>query len=142
MEDKFQDTIFGELFWEREYNWWKGMVEIQPDLSIDVYLSGEPAIHNIEQFQKVFEIYRRGEENARLCASKHLLEVHNESWLEEDEAEITQAEFCRRIQPENITIYDDQTAEIFYRDDNLFWGHVIIVSMDEKGTFTDADIAG
>src|SRR5690348_17153926 len=101
MEDKFQDPIFGELCWEDAYNWWTAQVELEPGITIQTYLCGDPdqISEDIIQFRKIFENFRQNEAKARICAAQQLCETHNESWLQEDEEEITEEEFCRRIQP-------------------------------------------
>lgn len=139
-----QDKVFGELNWEEKYNWWKGKFLLQPNLEIDVRLDGVKAeiAANITQFQLTFEKFCINEPNARIYAAEKLLKIHNDSWRDDDEEIVTTQEFCQGIKPESIIIYDELNAEIYYQDDDLFWGHVIIVSIDENGEFSDATIAG
>jgi hypothetical protein len=68
------------------------------------------------------------------CAIKELLELKNTAWLGEDEEEVNEKEFARRMVLESITIEGvDGTFEFWYNDGDLFWGHYIMVS----GNLTD-----
>ena len=48
----------------------------------------------------------------------------------------------RRLTLESIDLYPDGTAEIYFADDDMFGGHVIIISMAESGELTDVSVAG
>ena len=61
-------------------------------------------------------------------AVQHLLPLKNDTWLEEDEAELSADHFKKRIALESITVYPDGTFEYWYDDGDLFWGHSIMVS--------------
>jgi len=79
---------------------------------------------------------------AKECAVIDLLELKNQDWREEDEAEVTGDEFKRPMRLEGIIVYTNGRAEFFYLDGDLFWGHCILVQMDAGGRFDNAHIAG
>jgi len=69
-----------------------------------------------------------------------LLETYNQAWNQG--AQIDARTFMGRPILEAITIYSEGMAEIFFGDDDMFWGHSIIVSMNESGEFDSAYIGG
>ncbi|MBS5145449.1 MAG: DUF2262 domain-containing protein [Butyricicoccus pullicaecorum] len=84
------------------------------------------------------------DQKARRFAASMLAECAND-WQddEEDTAEITEDEFAARISISEISICaQDGAFELYYDDDDLFWGHVIIVSGNLEDGFSDAAIAG
>lgn len=84
---------------------------------------------------------------ARSYAAKELVDTAND-WLldgaEEDEEveEITEEVFAKRMVLSEICISIEGDFEIYYDDDDMFWGHVIIVSGNIENGFDDATIAG
>jgi len=69
-----------------------------------------------------------------------LLPIHNDSW--NDGTPITEAAFIARMKLESACIFPDGTSELFYEDGDLFWGHMIVITLNQGGAFEDADIAG
>mgnify|MGYP000913203637 FL=1 len=59
---------------------------------------------------------------------KYLLDVKNSSWLEENELDLTENEFRKRLTLESITVMDLGDIEFWFNDGDLFWGHSILVS--------------
>ncbi len=87
------------------------------------------------------------DKEARAYAAKKLVDNAND-WLadsvEEGQEfeEITQADFAKRMQLSEVCVSTDGNFEIYYDDDDMFWGHVIIVSGNIDDGFDDAYIAG
>jgi len=75
-------------------------------------------------------------------AVQKLLPIKNESWLEEDEPELTSEQFKSRMTLESITVYPDGFFDFWHNDGDLFWGHAIQVSGDLLDGPNDADIPG
>lgn len=48
----------------------------------------------------------------------------------------------RRLIWESVVFDAEGGAEMYFADDDLFWGHSIIVSMSPSGEFHDACLAG
>lgn len=83
------------------------------------------------------------DQKARQFAASVLTENANDWQDEEDTPEITEDEFAARISISEISISaQDGAFELYYDDDDLFWGHVIIVSGNLADGFSDAAIAG
>lgn len=75
-------------------------------------------------------------------AAEKLLDIKNNSWLEEDEKPLTAAAFATQISLDAVTSFVDGSLEIHFFDNDIFWGHSIQVSVNEGFVLADADIAG
>ncbi len=78
----------------------------------------------------------------RGLASRDLLALKNESWLEEGELALTASEFAARMEIESIWVASDGSFEFWYADGDLFWGHAIEIRGALSEGPTDATIAG
>lgn len=80
-------------------------------------------------------------------AARELIEIARD-WQEDgegeidDEARLSEADFARRIRLEEISIDEDGGFTAWFNDDNIFWGHVIMVSINADGGYEDAEFAG
>ena len=65
--------------------------------------------------------------------SEHLLELAND-WLDNDDQDpITADVFAKRITMGELAFRNDGTIEVYYDDDDIFWGHCIIANIDADG---------
>ena len=83
----------------------------------------------------------------RDCAADELLEGANDWQADSDDegeesVEITREDFKRRIGAPSIHLYGDGTGDFGFGDDDMFYGHFIVVYFDENGEFTEATIEG
>ena len=84
---------------------------------------------------------------ARTYAAKELVDNAND-WLydsvEEGEEieEITEEAFAQRLELSEVCVSTEGNFEIFYDDDDMFWGHVVIVSGNIEEGIDDATMAG
>lgn len=143
MENNIQDAILGELIWEEKHRWWKGKARINSDLPFKVYLFDYPkdASEDLEPYRRFFETICRNEARAREFAAEELLGVYNDNWSGSDNP-IAKEEFCRRMQPESIGFYDSTEADFYYVGEDLFGEHTIVITINESGDFTYAEIEG
>lgn len=81
------------------------------------------------------------DESARVfCASK-LLRLKNETWLEDQEEPITQEAFIETLELEGITAFSDGSFSLYFDDNDIFWGHSIVVDVEDN-VLIDANLAG
>jgi hypothetical protein len=147
MESKTQsvdDEVLGTLKWDEQLNWYVGEVQLTPKkqirVNIDVGTDGAGLIAAIERARQAYKRIQAQEYKLRLAATDALLDLHNDTWNDGDK--IGPEIFMGRMDLETISLYADGTAELYYNDGDLFWGHTILVSVDEQGGFEDASIAG
>ncbi|MBV9851048.1 MAG: DUF2262 domain-containing protein [Armatimonadetes bacterium] len=140
-----RDKTFGKLTWDDTLDYWNGHadipgvgpVRISVDSEDDPDISPETAFDNA---RRAYRTLRDKEPAARDFAAEALLDTHNQAWNEG--APIDEAAFADKLTLEDISFHPDGSAELFYNAADLFGGHTLIVTIDEDGTFDDAEIAG
>lgn len=73
-------------------------------------------------------------------AADHLLDIYNEKWSEE--APLVRERFIERLTISSVVICRDGSVELDFHDDDMFWGHAVVVHFDKEGAITDATIEG
>jgi hypothetical protein len=81
---------------------------------------------------------------AKVHSAVHLLDLKNNTWTEEDGSEVTGDQFVARLRLVHLDIRPQAEGQIdlTFDDGDLFFGHVIQVSMDVDGGLSEAQIAG
>jgi hypothetical protein len=134
----------GTLRYEEEYDWYKGQIKVrQSDVSIQLSTDeeGEVASSLKRATNFVGELGNHAE-LAKEYAAQKLLELKNETWIDDDEQPLTTEQFQQRMVLESISIDSEGEISFYHNDGDLFWGHCILVTMDSANNFIDADIPG
>ena len=71
-----------------------------------------------------------------------MLSLKNETWLEEDEEPLTKERFAEIITLKSIAAYSDGSLTLYFDDNDIFWGHSIVVNVKKNHVLHDASIAG
>lgn len=71
-----------------------------------------------------------------------LLELKNESWLDENEKPVSKKAFMKRLTIESIEFYHDSSAQLWFDDGDLFWGHAVTIDLTENLELEDATLSG
>lgn len=77
----------------------------------------------------------------REFAADELLILKNQNWLEDDEPELSREEFVSRMFLIDIVIDGDGTFAFSFGDDDMFWGHNIVIVGNLAG-LRQADLTG
>lgn len=82
-----------------------------------------------------------------LAMEAEMIELKNDVWVGEDEngqeaPPISPEEFRKRISISSIDFYEDGSASIYCNDDDVFFGHTIVVDVDENGKYDSVTLAG
>lgn len=139
MENK---CIFDVLTFDIDRGNYEGKVEIQKGYFIDVTISVESSDKDLvfEVAENTFETIKVSEELYKEKIAEDLLQLHNEVW---NEGRMTNKdEFKKRIKMQGMLIFCEGNAELYYDDGDFFWGHTIVVDIDENGLYQDAQIFG
>ena len=128
---------FGKFTYNKKLNAYKLFKE-----EIEYYFSAE----NKTELKKVKDIFSNIEiidfiEKAKDYAAKKLLKLKNDLWLEDDEKEVTKKEFRARMKFTSLYVFSE-SANFYFDDGDLFWGHSIEVNVNKNLEFTDANIVG
>ena len=134
----------GTLRYEEEYDWYKGQIKIrQSDILIQLLTDAENSVASA--LQRATSLAGDLERYVRLAkeyAAEGLLQIKNETWLDDDEQPLTLEQFQQRMTLESIHIDSDGEISYYHNDGDLFWGHYILVTMDSENRFIVAEIAG
>jgi len=140
----YDDDTFGTLTFNRRLGWYSRKINWNKK-SVDLNLpvtEPEDIKLSVQAAKNLWESRKIWDNRISEYAVKELLELKNDSWLEEDEKEVTAKQFKTRMKLKAITIYPDEEFEFWHNDGDLFWGHSILIS----GNLTDgpnyADIPG
>ena len=69
------------------------------------------------------------------------MELKNDLWLEEDEKEVTKKDFKDRMKFTSLYVFSE-SANFYFDDGDLFWGHTIEVTINQNLEFSAANIVG
>jgi len=147
----FLETPLGTFTLDRSFSWFERCIDLCNGKS-EIYLEtdtddGDTAEKSLAVFSKICGKLDEFERNIRFAAADELLENAND-WAAdscedgEDPEEITRESFAERIGIESISIDPDGEITVFYDDDDMFWGHSIVVTADAAGNVSDATLMG
>lgn len=151
-----EDKDCGTFTLERHFNWFAGTVDwLGEDCHVTLECDEENGItadQALAQFKKIYGSLGEWDQKFRVFAAQNLTEDAND-WQdegcddgEEESAEasaaITEEVFAGRITISEFSINAEGSYEVYYDDDDMFWGHVIIVDGSADGKMEDAYIAG
>lgn len=142
-----EDEQCGTFSLERQFSWFSGEVDwLGEDCNVSLETDeegGKTAEKALKSFHKIYEDLENWDQKFKEFAAEKLTDLAND-WLEEDGEvkEITKEDFAERIWISEMTITPDGNFEAYYFDDDLFWGHIIIVSGNITTGLEDAVIAG
>jgi len=128
---------FGKFTYKKDDKAYKLVKE-----GIEYYFSAD----NKSELKKVKDIFSNIEiidfiEKAKEYTVKKLLKLKNDLWLEEDEKEVTKKEFKARMKFTSLYVFSE-SANFYFDDGDLFWGHTIEVNVNQNLEFTDVNIVG
>jgi hypothetical protein len=135
---------FGTLRLDRGLDWWEGEATWMGDaIKIALAATDQRELNAaLATAGALWDDQAGWSERIQAFAARELLELKNESWLDEDEAPLAEAEFRERMRLESVTVYPDGGFTFLHDDGELFWGHGIQVSGTLAEGPDNADIAG
>lgn len=145
------DEILGEMTFDESLGSFEGEVEISGQniyfgISVDDINDKETVDRLISEFKKFISEFDKWDKRIREFSAEKLTDNAND-WLqdslEDDEefVEITEEKFAERMVLNSIG-FDENGFEVFYDDDDMFWGHSILVDGTLENGIEQAYIAG
>lgn len=134
--------VLGDLVYDDNLHWWTaevsfGGARIRCSLEVPGEMSRDDA------FERAASLLRRLDCDAlKAYAASQLLDLHNDTWLGDDEDEIDAASFAARMTPDALTVSPDGSVSAWFDDGDLFWGHSIHVRLGADLHPHDAGIEG
>ena len=148
---KITDEILGEMTFDESLGSFEGEVEISGQniyfgISVDNINDKETVDRLISEFKKFISEFDKWDKRIREFAAKSLTDCAND-WLQdsledgEPFIEITEERFAQRMVLNSIG-YDENGFDVYYDDDDIFWGHCILVYGTLENGIEEAQIAG
>lgn len=164
-EISINSETLGKLIFNKDLEWYETENNLEwcgEDVEFSISPDGE---NDINEFLPLAEeFYKNRQEwdkKLRDFSASQLTELANDwayqefyEYYDEDEEEesdeeaesfkeITEKEFAERISISGISFYTDGNFEVFYDDDDMFWGHSILIDGNIKtGELESSYIAG
>ena len=135
------ESTLGTFELNRRYDWYEGTIDYLGAPCSVLLTVGEGSTDvrvGLTQLESLCADLKTLDREVRQYAARELLE-NAIDWCEE---ELTSEQFAERMSNPSICIGSDGSVEFTFDDGGMFWGHVIVVSMDANGVFGGADIAG
>jgi hypothetical protein len=138
------DKELGRLAYDERLSRYTGEVLFQGQSAAFHLESGEnggfaPSLKRAKEF---FHDFAAHVQNALDYAVAQLLDLKNESWLDEGEERLTPDGFKEKMRLETVVFGALGEVTFYYGDGGLFWGRWIEIYINAQGEFEDADISG
>ena len=135
-ESTIDNYFFGELMLNQELDWY----EVSKN-GIDFSFTNTALEQLTKNFEKIKKLIPKLN-NVEYKMIEEMLVLKNESWLEEGDNELSKEEFQKEINLYSINTYEDGSAELYYKANDLFWGHEIQTSIDNLQKYESSTIIG
>lgn len=119
--------------------------------NVSIYLDADnnnskKSVNTIAVLHKIMNYKEIWDKKLREFAAEELVGLAND-WLEDDDEndcpqKITKLSFSKRIIISELVIHSDGSFEAYYDDDDMFWGHIILITANINGNLISANIAG
>jgi len=139
----FPDERFGQFEFNRSVGWFECKTDwLGQNIGLSIESDEAGMKEMLETVYILFDNQTEWDKKIRVFACGELLELKNDSWLDEDEKELTSEMFKKRIVLQSINISEDGEFIFWFDDDGIFWGHSIYVSGNLAEGLSEAEIAG
>ncbi len=155
-EVSINSEVLGKLILNKEVNLYETENDIEwcgDNIKITLTADGDDVDELLADAEEFYKNRQEWDRKIREYASEYLTELANdwkydaesgndEDFNEDDFVEITEEEFAKRIEICDISFDGDGDFSVYCNDDDMFWGHTVIVYGNIKTGFESADIAG
>ena len=134
----------GILHYEEEYDWYEGSFKVQQS-EIPIRLLTDEDGKVTSALERATDFIREIEDRSELAkeyAAKRLLQIKNETWIEDGEEPLTIDRFKQQMTLESVSIDPNGEVSLHYNDGDLFWGHSIVAIVNCENRFMNAEIEG
>ncbi len=138
------DATLGRLEYNRRFGLFEGRAEwCGQDVKISLSCTrSEDPTAVLDVATRLFKEQARWDGRVREYAVEKLLPLKNDSWLDEDEKEISAADFLSKMSLESISLDEEGDLTFWHNDGNLFCGHAIQISGNLTDGLKNAGIPG
>lgn len=141
-----EDSEVGKLDLDKDLDLFQGYTSWLGQ-QVSIYISGSNDVDNkLAVLKSMVNQAAKWDDKLRDFSATELTELANDWQADDDEADnlspITEESFAIRVSLRELSISDDGDFTAYYQDDDMFWGHIIMVSGNVDGHLSDASIAG
>lgn len=135
---------YGKIEFDRSVGWFEGSADWNgQEITVTFNIDSEERLDSaIAVADQLFNDQQSWKRKVDQFAVDELLELKNESWLQDDEETVTPDAFIAKMQLTSVTITPEGNLTFWHDDGDLFWGHSIQVWGSLQDGPTDADIPG
>lgn len=98
----------------------------------------EQLIDNISNTEKLIPLI----ETLKNKMVDEMIVLKNNDWLQEDEEHISILKFKKEMKLYSIVIYDGGSIELYFQDNDMFYGHDIITYLDANHNYISSELFG
>ena len=137
----YEDEVLGTFTLEKRVNMYEGKIDwFGEEIRMTFLDDDEEYMRSTISMLRGFAADQKDwDTKAREFVARQLTDLANE-WQEDEE--ITKEQFAKRIILNVISTYGDGDFTFWFNDDDIFFGHSIIVTGTIENGFEDAEIAG
>lgn len=146
MEPQIHDELLGEFTYDDGLGWYEGTASWAGE-AVSLSISAQDPTELPGALETARRLLAQAETlSPRLVAVlvDELLPLKNDEWFDpEHDAEPYNCEsFAAPLRLEGITAFPDGSAEFFFDDGGLFFGHTLIATFDSTSGEIEATLAG
>jgi hypothetical protein len=136
------NEFLGDLQRDEDTDSWQAEWRFSRDHTVNVIIRCDDELCRLpENVYQVFLKIKSGDDKIRLKLAQKLIRLCNEDWNPSNQ--ITEEEFAKRISLEGIIVsLNNESAEVFYTDADIFAGHAISFFMNFNGEISEPNLAG
>lgn len=112
------------------------------ELTFDPNIASKNINEFVQKINKQLNWLIKGKSLIDAAVIAELLQLKNDSWLDDGQKPVHQEYFLKSIQLISVDFTTNAAFDLYFDDGNLFWGHSIIVNVNSKCEIKDASIAG
>ena len=134
----------GTFCLNRKYGWFEGEIDwlgSTQEILLDQDENSDTAEKALQTLHRFLENAEQWDKTLRTFAAEQLTELAND-WQDGETPEITEEEFAKRIGAPKFHIDGEGDFEAEYDDDDMFYGHWIVVYGNADGELKEANIEG
>ena len=146
-----KSEIFGELILNKELGWYEGKgawIGEEVEITIAVEDEDKDISEDLLLAEQFFAEQNEWNKKIREYAAEELTDLAND-WLadsvddeDEEPQEITEEDFAKRITIDSICFDEGGGFTIYFGDDDMFWGHSVVVYGDVENGPNEAQMEG
>lgn len=143
--------ILGKITCEKDSGEWTATIRCgSRDVNVRIIPDDQTFETTLRLAAEVVERLDELDKSAKRIAVADLRDTYNNGWNEYDEVQadgtlktvsnpqLSDAEFEKKLSLNAINVTGDQMIDLFYDDENMFWGHSVVVNSLNGLNFSNA----